>query len=133
MPEFHQPVAQHRFGQELWQHQRYPIGLVERRLADLLERRFLEAIATMHALRRIGTTQRDESVNDAEVLEHLQAARLDALATRAAKRLRGTVDQAERDTAPAKLDGQGQAGRSGAANQNVRRENLHQHDLRLCV
>ena len=130
MTKLGQALAQDRFGHELRQHQRDVVGLARRRLADLLEGRVLEAaIGPMHTLRRVRPAGGDQPVDHAEILEHFEAARLDALAARAVERLGRGVDQRERDTAAGELDRQGQPGRPCAADQNVSRELFRQTHL----
>ena len=120
MAEFGQTLAHHAFGHELRKHQRAPIGLGWRRIAILRHRRVLvAAVVAIHPLRRIKAAAGDEPVDDAQVLEHFQAARLDALAARAAERVFHLFDQPEGDAPPGEVDRQREARRPGAANQDI--------------
>ena len=60
----------------------------------------------------------DHAIDDAEIVEHLEGARLDALAARAGLRAGGGLDQAEGDAAAGELAGQRQPGRAGADDQH---------------
>ncbi len=79
------------------------------------------AIRAIPADRRIRPAGREQPVDDAVILEHLLAARLDALAARAAERRRRLLDQPEIDAAPGKVDRERQPRCAGAADQHVGR------------
>ena len=68
-----------------------------------------------------------------KIFEHLLGARLDALAARAAERLVQLFDEPEGDAAAREVDRQRQAGRAGAANQNVGCEMLRHRHLHMCT
>lgn len=53
-----------------------------------------------------------DRVEHAEVVEHFQGARLDAVAARTGERHGGPVDDAHRDAAPGQIEGEGEPGRA---------------------
>ena len=63
----------------------------------------------------------DHPIDDAEIVEHLEGARLDALAARAGLRAGGGLDQAEGDAAAGELARQRQPGRTGPDDQHRQR------------
>ncbi len=115
-----QPPAQDALGEELRHHQGQVAGLaggVCRRLDD--PRLLVTAIAPVFALLRIFSAHRDQPVEHAEIFQHFLAARLDALAARTVERRGKLVDQPERHAAPAKLDGERQAGGTGTDDKDI--------------
>ena len=119
--EFGQTLAHQGFGEELRRHQRPAIRLGRRGSGGGVADRLVHVISVgaVPARRRIGPSDREQPVDEAEVLEHFQAPRLEALAARAAKRRLRLLDQPEIDAAPGKVDRQRKPRRAGAANQYV--------------
>ena len=108
VPKLGQALAHHAFGQELRHQQREAIGFGGRRVGVLDDIGLgIAAIGAVCPLRRIEAAGRGDAVEDAEILEHLLRARLDALAARAAERTRpacrsgGRKCPAARDRSPA--------------------------------
>src|ERR1700751_4550227 len=68
----------------------------------------------MHAESRIGHASLEDRLDDAEILEDLQGARLNPLSTRAAEWTFSSVNQTKGDGPAGKFDGECQAGGTGA-------------------
>ena len=79
----------------------------------------------MEPLRRIGAARSDQPVDDAEVFEYFQAARLDALAARTAERAGRGIYQPEGHATTGQIDRQREAGRACSTDQHIRRELFH--------
>lgn len=105
MTERREPIAQDRLGPKLRHHQRRAIGFVHRRRRDRdLLHVVPRAITAIDALRRIRPSGGSQTVDDAEILEHLLITRLDAHAARPRERLRQLVDQAKRHPTTSQID-----------------------------
>ena len=63
----------------------------------------------MGAKLRVKRTCREDGVDDPKIVEDLERARLDALATRPLEGRRSGLDQTKRDAAAREIDGEGQA------------------------
>jgi DNA-binding MarR family transcriptional regulator len=133
--ELGETLAHHRFGQELRDHQGRAIRLGRRGPAGVVDWRIDKtAVRAVFAYRRIRASGREQPVDDAIVLEHFEAARLDALAARAAERRLCLLDQPEGDAAPSEVDRERQAGRPGATDQHVGGGFLRQAaPLNMCI
>jgi len=132
--EFCQPLAHHAFRQKLRHHQRQLIGLCRCGgfgLDDIGVA--IAAIVAIFALLRIKSTDRNDSIENAQILEYLLGPRLDSLAARAAKRVVERLDEPEGHAAPSKVDGERQAGRARAADEHIRCEIICHLDLHMCI
>jgi hypothetical protein len=122
LPKLAESLAHHAFGQELRHQQRDVIGLGRRRV--LMRDDIGVGVAAVFAifpLRWIKAADRDNTVDDAQILEDLLRSRLDALATRATEGIVHLLDQAEGYTPARQVDRQRQACSASTANQHLRR------------
>ena len=110
MAELEESVAQGALGEELWDHHRKRVGLPNARLRVLGEVGIaVTAVLLILPLHGVRTPERNDAVHDAEVLEDLERAGLDAFALRAHQGLVRAVDQAERDSTACQVDRQCQS------------------------
>jgi hypothetical protein len=72
------------------------------------------AVRPVHPQRRVVAAGGPETLDQAEVVEHLQGARLQALAAGTVERPRRLLEDAERHAVTLQLAGDGEAGRTGA-------------------
>jgi hypothetical protein len=125
-PELDEALAHHAFGEELRHQQRDVIGFGGRRgLMRHDSGLSVAAVVAIFPLRRIEAADRDDAIDDAEILEDLLRSRLDALAARAAERIVHLLDQAEGYAPARKVDPEREAGSAGAANQHL--QLCHRH------
>ena len=68
---------------------------------------------------RIKRSGRKNRIDHSQVIKDFEGARLDAFAARSLEGRRGGLDQAKRDAAARKIDGERQPGWSGSDNQNI--------------
>jgi len=113
--EFGGTRRENGFGDALRQQQRVGVGAVDA-VADLERGQLPFAVADPQRVQ--AGAGGDELVDDAEPGECFEAAAPDGERLRDGGRHRGAVDQAHRNAVAAQGDGQRQAGRAGAADQN---------------
>lgn len=80
---------------------------------------------------RVGAAHRVERVDDAEVVEDLHGAGLEALAPRAREQLPGALQDQRVHAAPGQLDTEGEPGGAGADDQYVRVRHIRARDMRI--
>jgi hypothetical protein len=120
VPQLGEPLAHHRLGPELRDHERAGIRFGRARRAMLHHRRFLAAaIGAIFTLRRIGPAGGGKPIDKPEILQHLLRARLDPLAARTAEGVLVLLDQQERNAPPREIDREREAGRAGTADEDI--------------
>jgi hypothetical protein len=115
--ELRESLAHGAPAQELRHHDGKRIRIGSAGIHVLDDRRIAVAtVLPILALLGIGTTERDYPVDDAEVFEHFERTRLNALAPRATEGCRLTLDQPQGNAAPGFISGATTRGHGAARN-----------------
>jgi len=118
-------IAQYAFGAPLRDHQPRGVGSVGARLPSLIQVMVLiRALPVVETDGHVEASAGQRPVDHAQVVQHLQSARLHALGARPGRRARCRLDQAEGDAAPGELAGERQSCRPGADDQHLDRRAL---------
>lgn len=119
-PELGQPVAEYGLGPGLPQDPRVRIGHIRRRPEGLGHPPLHHELPVeMDVRHRQRPSLVEHRVEDAEIFEDLERARLQPVAPRTGEELGRLVDDAYVTSAPGQVDGQGQAGRSGSRDEHI--------------
>jgi hypothetical protein len=121
-----EPLRQQFTGAPLRQHPGVRVGHVRAGVVPGVHAHVVQPPAgQVHAHARVVAPGLEHPVDQAEVVEDLQGARLQALAARAVEEPRAALDQPVLDAAPGQIAGQRQSGRSGSDDQHVRHDEPH--------